>query len=271
MDSTYQTIIVSVLAGAVLLLLVLERLLPLRRRVHASAPRIVSNLVITALSFAVAAVTVTPTVVYLSTWTTAHQFGLVHALDLPPWLQVLAAFLLMDVSFYWWHRLNHTVPLLWRFHKVHHVDPDMDVTTSFRFHAVEVAVSTGFRALQIGLIGPSILALALYQGVFQASTVFHHSNLRLPIRFEGFLNTVLVTPRMHGIHHSQVIDESNANYGVVFRFWDWLHRSLRMDVPQARITIGVAGYGEPEDNRILPLLIMPFTTPRERGASPPVS
>lgn len=172
------------------------------------------------------------------------------------------AFLLMDLTFYWWHRANHRIPLLWRFHNVHHIDPDMDVTTAFRFHFGELAFSSAFRVAQIGLIGPSPWAYAVYELVFQANTLFHHSNVRLPIRIERLLNRVLVTPRMHGIHHSQVRAEANSNYSSVFPWWDRLHRTLGLNVPQAGIEIGIPAYARVEDNSLLSTLVMPFLEQR---------
>ena len=145
-------------------------------------------------------------------WAGLQPFCLIHVVPLPAAGQFIVAFLLMDLSFYWWNVLNHRIPFLWRFHNVHHIDPDLDVSTGFRFHFGEVAMSAVFRVVQVALIGISAPAFATYELVFQANTLFHHSNVRLPIRFERLLNKVLVTPRMHGIHHSQVQGETNSNY-----------------------------------------------------------
>ncbi|HZE21747.1 MAG TPA: sterol desaturase family protein, partial [Desulfobaccales bacterium] len=183
-------------------------------------------------------------------------------LSLPLWLQVTAGILLMDLTFYYWHRFNHTWPLLWRFHNVHHVDPDLDVTTSFRFHFGEVLYSAVFRLLQVGVLGVVPLTYVLYELLFNCATMFHHSNLHLPVHWERRLNRVLVTPRMHGVHHSVVVRETNSNYSVIFSWWDRLHRSLRLNVRQTDIVIGVPGYLRPDDNRVLPLLALPFRRQR---------
>ena len=124
-------------------------------------------------------------------------------------------------------------------------------------------MSVAFRVVQVSLIGLSGWAFAAYELVFQANTLFHHSNLRLPIRFERLLNRVLVTPRMHGIHHSQVRRENNSNFGVVFPWWDWLHRTLGLNIPQAKIAIGIAGYSQPQDNEFRNALLMPFRKQRD--------
>jgi len=168
----------------------------------------------------------------------------------------------MDLTFYYWHRLNHTRPLLWRFHNVHHADPDMDVTTAFRFHFGEVLYSTVFRLFQVSLIGVVPLTYVVYEVVFNGATLFHHSNLRLPVAWERRLNRVFVTPRMHGVHHSAVGPETNSNYSVIFSWWDRLNRSLKLNVGQRDIVIGVPGYLRPGDNRILPMLALPFTQQR---------
>src|SRR5256886_11330144 len=244
-------------------LFVLERFFPLRRRCSSLLPRVILNLIISAAAFAVAAILVRPAVIATLNWATQKPFGLVHLLALPSGLQFIAAFLLMDLTFYWWHIANHRIGFLWRFHNVHHIDPDLDVSTGFRFHFGEVGMSAAFRVVQVLLIGISMPTFALYELVFQANTLFHHSNVRLPIRLERLLNKALVTPRMHGIHHSQVQRETNSNYGVVFPWWDRLHRTLGLNIPQAQIVIGIAAYSQPEDNRFLNLVLMPFLKQRD--------
>ena len=220
------------------------------------------NAALTGLGFLAGVVAVRPAALGSAFWVQQHSFGLLHLINLPLWVQVAGGVLLMDLSFYYWHRLNHTRPLLWRFHNVHHADPDMDVTTSFRFHWGEVLYSTVFRLLQVGLIGVVPLTYLVYEVVFNGATMFHHSNLRLPVAWERRLNRVFVTPRMHGVHHSAVGPETNSNYSVIFSWWDRLNRSLRLNVAQREIVIGVPGYLRPGDNRVLPMLSLPFARQR---------
>jgi sterol desaturase/sphingolipid hydroxylase (fatty acid hydroxylase superfamily) len=252
----------ALIAAVFVALFVLERLLPLRRRCSSLLPRVILNLIISAAAFAVAAILVRPAATAALSWATQKPFGLVHLLA-PSSLQFIAAFLLMDLTFYWWHIANHRIGFLWRFHNVHHIDPDLDVSTGFRFHFGEVGMSAVFRVAQVLLIGISMPAFAVYELVFQANTLFHHSNLWLPIRLERLLNKVLVTPRMHGIHHSQVRRENNSNYGVVFPWWDRVHRTLGLNIPQAEIAIGIPGYSQPDDNRLRNALLMPFRKQRD--------
>lgn len=247
-----------VVIGTFVLLLTLESWRPLRRRKRTRGRRYLVNGALTGLGFITGVLTVRPVALGGAAWAETHAFGLLHLTSLPLWVQVLAGVLLMDLTFYYWHRLNHTRPLLWRFHNVHHADPDMDITTSFRFHCGEVLYSTVFRLLQVGLIGVLPLTYVIYEAVFNCATMFHHSNLRLPVAWERRINRILVTPRMHGVHHSVVGGETNSNYSVIFSWWDRLNRSLRLNVGQRDIIIGVPGYLLPGDNRIFPLLALPF-------------
>ncbi len=256
-------IVGAVISGFAGLLFLLERLFPLRRAKYPLARRLFVNLVFAALAFTVVALTVRPAAEGMLDWTGRNAFGLLRLSVVPEPVRPFLAFLLMDLTFYWWHRANHRVPLLWRFHNIHHLDPDLDVSTAFRFHFGELAFSSAFRVAQIGLFAPSPWAYAAYELVFQANTLFHHSNLRLPIRVERLLNRILVTPRMHGIHHSQVPEETNSNYSSVFSFWDRLHRSLRLNGPQGAIDIALPGYTGERDNHLGNTLLAPFRTQRD--------
>ena len=259
-------------AIAVILLLALlfgvERRAALRRRRRPLLGRLLVNGAIAALAFAVAMLLVRPAALAALRWASDEPFGLVHVIPMPGALQFVASFLLMDVTFYWWHVANHQVPFLWRFHNVHHIDPDLDVSTAFRFHFGEVALSAVFRILQVSAIGLSAWTFVVYELVFQANTLFHHSNVRLPIGLERWLNLILVTPRMHGIHHSQVRDETNSNYSVVFSWWDRLHRTLGLNIPQSDIIVGVPGYSNPADNRVWNALLLPFCRQRDYWRRP---
>lgn len=256
------TLVVAI--GAVgLLLFLAERRWPLRRPRAALLAGIALNLLAAGVALAVAATTIRPLVLRAMRFSAEERFGLLPWLDLPAPVEWALAFLLLDLTFYWWHRANHRIPLLWRFHNVHHLDPALDVSTALRFHFVEVALSAAFRVAQVLLLGLGAGIYWAYELCFQASTLFHHSNVRLPIRVERLLNRLLVTPRMHGIHHSQVEREAMSNYGVLLPWWDRLHRTLRLNVPQGAIKIGVPGYARPEDNRLLAALAAPFVPQRD--------
>jgi sterol desaturase/sphingolipid hydroxylase (fatty acid hydroxylase superfamily) len=264
--STLATPLLAVALFA--LLFALERLFPLRKETRTLIGRLLVNVAVSVLTFLAAAALVQPAAQWALRWSADRPFGLVHFVTLPAWLELIASFLLMDLAFYYWHVANHRVPFLWRFHNVHHTDPELDVSTAFRFHFGEIALSSIFGMVQISLIGISPWAFAVYQLVFQSEVLFHHSNVRLPIRFERLLNKALVTPRMHGIHHSQVQRENNSNFGTVFPWWDRLHHTLGLNIPQSKITIGVPGYSLPEDNTVPNALLMPFRKQRDYWRNP---
>jgi sterol desaturase/sphingolipid hydroxylase (fatty acid hydroxylase superfamily) len=250
------------------LLFVVERFFPLRKTTRSLLARLFVNLAISVFTFIAAVGLLQPAVQSALRWSAGQPFGLVHLVALPSPVGFVLSFLLMDLTFYYWHLANHRVPFLWRFHNVHHIDPDLDVSTAFRFHFGEIALSTGFSLLQVSLIGPPGWAFAVYQLVFQAEVLFHHSNVRLPVGTERLLNKVLVTPRMHGIHHSQVQRENNSNFGTVFPWWDRLHRTLGINIPQDEIVVGVPAYTLREDNSFWNALLMPFRKQRDYWRRP---
>ena len=250
------------------LLFVVERFFPLRKATRSLLARLFVNLAISVLAFIAAVGLLQPAVQSALRWSAGKPFGFVHLVALPSPFAFVLSFLLMDLTFYYWHLANHRWPFLWRFHNVHHIDPDLDVSTAFRFHFGEIALSTGFNLLQVSLIGPSAWAFAVYQLVFQLEVLFHHSNIRLPVDAERLLNKVLVTPRMHGIHHSQVQRENNSNFGTVFPWWDRLHCTLGVNIPQDEVVVGVPGYTLREDNRFWNSLLMPFRKQRDYWRRP---
>ena len=247
-----------ILPAVFILLMLAEQVVPLRQKTRPLFRRLVKNLILTAAVFLVGSLVVKNAGLGMSEWTAERGFGLVFLVPFPKWCRVAIGILLMDLTFYYWHRANHRIRLLWRFHNVHHIDPDLDVSTAFRFHFVEIAYSSVFRVFQVLLIGVDPLTYAIYETVFAVETMLHHSNVRLPLELERWLNKVIVTPRMHGVHHSAVGPETNSNYGVIFPWWDRLSRTLVLNVPQSSIRIGVPGYLEVQDNRFWNLLIMPF-------------
>ena len=239
-------------------LFVAERRRPLRRQKEPGLERVGRNLTIGLLAGATTAMSEFPLVAPVQRLSERWRIGLLRQLRLPRVVRVLLGFLLLDYTLYLWHWINHRSPFLWRFHAVHHIDLDLDSTTGVRFHFGELAMAAGFRSLQVALLGVDSGTLRLWQQLLVLSVVFHHSNLELPADAEHLLNAIVVTPRMHGIHHSTRVDETNANFSSLLSCWDRLHRSLRLDVPQSAVTIGVTGFSEPEDVTLERSLMLPF-------------
>jgi len=245
----------GVAAGA---LVVVERLRPLRLRKDPAPARIGRNLTIGLLAAATTAASEMPLVAPVQRLVARRQIGLLRVLPLPRALRIVLGFLLLDYTLYIWHWLNHRTPALWRFHAVHHIDLDLDSSTGIRFHFGELALAAGFRAAQVLLLGVDDETLRVWQQCLLLSVIFHHSNVDLPIDVERRLQAVIVTPRMHGIHHSTRAEETNTNFSSLLSCWDRMHRSLRLDVPQSAITIGIAGFLEPADVTLERSLTLPF-------------
>ena len=229
--------------GAFAALVWLERKRPLRSEVEPKLTRGARNLAVASVSAVALQLTESPVAFKLTALVEQHYLGLLKRLPLPAWLEVALAVILLDYTLYVWHVLTHKVPFLWRFHVAHHVDLDLDASTALRFHFGE-------------------LVLSVWQTLLLLSILFHHSNVRLPVGVERWLNHLVVTPRMHGIHHSTVREETNSNWSSGLTVWDRLHGTLRLNVPQDEITIGVPAYREPEEVELIKVLGMPFAEQR---------
>ena len=258
-----------ILGAAGLCLAALERLRPLRRVFWGGSGRrsrrLLTNAAMVAGAFGLTRFGVIPVVVRVAGMASRRGFGLAAFLrPLPGPLRAAAAFLAFDYSMYLWHRMNHEVPVLWRFHRVHHTDLELDLTTAFRFHAGEIAASIGLRAAQAALVGASPRTALLYEVAMQCATAFHHSNIRLPEAIERAINKVFVTPRMHTIHHSIEEREASSNWSVIFSFWDRIHGTFSPPFPERAIELGVPEIRDAGELSIFRLLVMPF---RKREAA----
>jgi sterol desaturase/sphingolipid hydroxylase (fatty acid hydroxylase superfamily) len=251
------------LAGTFLILLLLQWRFPLRRHHFGVLRRLLRKWILSLPGFAIVRFAMLPVPIAMAIWARDQHVGLLNWLNLPAWAVWIATFLLMDYAYWWWHWANHMFPLFWRFHNVHHTDLDLDVSTAARFHFGEMFFSIGFLALAVVIFGTPPMLLLVFFLCLEIATLFHHSNWRLPIGLERILNLILVTPRMHGIHHSIVQRETNSNWGTIFCWWDQLHRTLRRDIPQNEIIIGVAPYRDEKELTLFQLLILPFRQQRE--------
>ncbi len=251
--------VIAIVFGA---MLILEYRRPLRRSVEPKLRRVVRNLVVAGLAVATATLLQLPVLVPLSRWVLEKRIGILQMTALPTAVHVIAAVVLLDYTLWIWHWANHRVPFLWRFHLVHHVDRDLDTSTALRFHFGEHALSLLYRSAQIVIIGASPLAVWTWQLVLFASILFHHANIELPAAFERHLVRFIVTPRMHGIHHSDHLNETNSNWSSLLSCWDFLHRTILLSVPQRDVVIGVPAFQDWREVTIGKILVLPF---RRRG------
>ncbi len=236
-----------------------ERRRPLRRgQVEPKLRREARNLAVAGVGALVLQLAEAPIVAPLAGLVERRGWGLLKRVRLPVWLEVALACVLLDYTLYRWHVLTHRSPFLWRCHVVHHADLEMDTSTALRFHCAELALSIPWRAAQVVLIGVSPLALSTWQTLLMLSIMFHHSNVRLPLEVERRLNRFIVTPRMHGIHHSIVKAETDANWSSGLTLWDWLHGTLKLNVPQQAVQLGVPAYRAPQALTLGRILGLPF-------------
>ncbi|RDC60480.1 Delta(7)-sterol 5(6)-desaturase [Alteripontixanthobacter maritimus] len=244
---------------------VLERRRPLREQEHDEKRRTVRNLALGAGCAAVVAMAEVPLANRVAAGNLVNRRG--FAQWFPRSLRLLAGAAAMDYGFYLWHVATHRVPFLYRFHRVHHIDPDMDASTAVRFHPADMLVSLPWRLVQVRLSGASPKTLRYWRNFFNASILFHHSNLRLPQEWDRRLSLVLTTPRMHGIHHSKVAEEQNANFTSGLSFWDRLHGTFRTKSDPRVIDIGVEDEDALEDLALATSLTAPFL-PQPEGVKP---
>lgn len=259
----------STLIGAAILavLFTLEGVAPFyrgRRGRYAHAAR---NLALAVLAGATGAA-MAPLLVLSTQLAADHGFGLCNIAPMHPAACAVIAFVLFDAWMYVWHRANHEIPLLWRFHRVHHTDPAMDSTTALRFHPGEIVLSTLLNCLVLAALGAGIAVLAAYKVVMIAVIQFHHSNVRVPQALDRRLGLIIVPPSMHRVHHSHLRAETDSNYGTIFPFWDRLLGSYRTRSDYSNIRFGVGAYDSVEWQNPLRLLAMPFRSLPQQEARP---
>jgi sterol desaturase/sphingolipid hydroxylase (fatty acid hydroxylase superfamily) len=251
---------VSATVGGVAILYWLERRRPLRRAVESKLRRTIRNIGAGGLAAVALMLAERPVANNLTRYVERRRIGLLKLVRLPRVLETVIAVVLMDYTLYLWHVLTHKVPALWRLHLPHHVDLDLDASTAIRFHFTELVVAVLWRAGQIIVIGINPVSYAAWQLFLLPSILFHHSNVELSPRTDAWLRPFIVTPRMHGIHHSTVEDETNSNWSSGLTIWDRIHGTFRDDIRQEEITIGVPAY--PEKVSLSQYVVMPFEPQR---------
>jgi len=190
----------------------------------------------------------------------ARGWGLFYVLDLPTWLSVPLAVMALDLAIYLQHVLFHAVPTLWRLHRMHHADLELDVTTGTRFHPIEIILSMGIKLGAVAAMGVPAVAVLAFEVLLNATSIFNHSNVRIPAWVDRGLRWIVVTPDMHRVHHSILAPETNSNFGFNLPWWDRLFGTYR-DQPSAGhlgMTIGIEQFREPAEQRLGCMLTQPF-------------
>ena len=242
-------------------------LLRFSRATKAAWMRLLRNLSLLSINALLSPVIVLPITVFAAD----HSFGF-RPEWWSGWLGLGLDILLLDLWIYWWHRINHEVPFLWRFHSVHHLDETLDTSSALRFHFGEVVLSACVRGLVIVVFDLPLSSVLLFEAIVLASAIFHHSDAKLPAKLEAALAKVIITPSIHWIHHHAIRADTDSNYGTLFSFWDLIFRSRSQTKRTPDMPIGVEGM---KDRSLPGLLTTPLKSPgtpsqkSSRGSSAP--
>lgn len=226
----------SFFGGVLFLLLIAERIWPDRARAVPGIFRPALNLVMGALGSLAGRLLAPVAGVAAALYAAQEGIGLFHHVAMPEWAVALAGIAALDLVIYFQHRIFHRVPVLWRLHAAHHCDPDIDATTALRFHPVEIGLSALVKAATVLALGIPAFAVIAFEIFLNACAMFNHANLRLARPLEALLAPFLVTPRLHRIHHSVIVDEQNSNYGFSINLWDRLFGTFRRAPAQPLVT-----------------------------------
>ena len=247
--------------GAMLVAMALWELAAPRRRVE--IPRVIrwtNNLALVVIDSIVVRLVFPLLAVGLAIIAEDRSWGLLHSFDIPGWLAVLIAILILDFAIYLQHVLFHAVPAFWRLHRVHHADLEFDLTTGLRFHPIEIILSMIWKMAIVAALGAPPIAVLIFEVVLNASALFNHSNVALPRGIDAILRLFIVTPDMHRVHHSVHVSETNSNFGFNVPWWDRLFGTY---IAQPRdghegMSIGIDQFRSTDDLRIDRMLVQPF-------------
>jgi len=189
-----------------------------------------------------------------------QNWGLLNQLAIPYWLKVVLGFLLLDLTVYTQHVLHHALPALWRLHMVHHADLDFDVTTGLRFHPLEIVISMAIKLAAVAVLGPPPVAVLIFEVALNATSMFNHSNIRIPLGLDQIICLLVVTPDMHRVHHSVIIRETNSNFGFNLPWWDRLFGTYKNQPEKGHtdMVIGLTQFRDQGKLSLPRLLILPF-------------
>jgi sterol desaturase/sphingolipid hydroxylase (fatty acid hydroxylase superfamily) len=207
----------------------------------------------------------------LAIYAEGRGWGLFPIMPLPLWLRILASIVVLDLAIYLQHWLFHHQPLLWQLHRMHHTDLDVDVTTGARFHPVEIMLSFLIKGGVILGIGAPPMSVLVFEVLLNATPMFNHSNLSIPLRFEAWFRWLIVTPDMHRVHHSILGSETNSNFGFNLPIWDRLFRTYRAQPAAGHegMTLGLSQFRDPKELRVDRMLAQPFRTDSSAGKPQP--
>lgn len=250
----------SCFIGVLLLCALWENMLPRKALVASRTFRWVNNLSLVALNSVIITVIMPIAAIQAAVIASEQQLGLLYCTSMPIWINVLLSVVLLDCVIYLQHVLFHRIPLLWKFHRVHHADLDIDVTTGTRFHPIEIVLSMMIKIGAVFTLGVSPIAIVIFEIILNASAMFNHSNAKLALPVDAWLRKVVVTPDMHRVHHSVIPRETHSNFGFFLSVWDRLFGTYRAqpELGHDHIVIGLPDIRDEQEQRLDKLITMPF-------------
>ena len=254
---------IAMFAGIFAVMAIWEYVAPRRARAVSRSARWSANLGIVVLNSLVVRFLLPTTVVGFATAMEAQGAGLLHMVEWPDWVTFVVAIVLLDLAIYFQHVLFHAVPTLWRLHRMHHADVDVDVTNGLRFHPIEILLSALIKMGVIAALGTPAAAVVVFEVLLNGLAMFNHSNVNIPGRAERVLRWLLVTPDMHRIHHSWHAKEHNSNFGFNLSLWDRIF-GTHIQYPQEgqkNMVLGLRSWREPQWQRLDQMLLQPFIQP----------
>jgi len=250
----------AVFAGGFIIMAILETLWPRRKRNFPRHRRWISNSALVVIDTLALRVAVPILAVSLAHITARNGWGLLTLLTLPNIIEIILGVILLDLAIFGQHVASHKIPILWRIHKVHHTDRDIDVTTGVRFHPAEIIISMAYKLLCVVVIGPAAVAVIIFEILLNGSAMFNHANFHLPRSLDHIIRLFVVTPDMHRVHHSVINRETDSNYGFFLTLWDRLFRTYRAQPVNGHddMTIGLTDYQTEKPTQLLWSLWLPF-------------
>ena len=245
--------------GVMLIVLGWERASP-RRLITAPRRRWFANLGLIVIDTAILRLLLPAAMVGAALLAAERGWGFFNHIAAPLWLATVVVIVILDVGVWAQHLAMHKIEPLWRLHRVHHTDTEVDVTTGVRFHPFEILLSSGYKAALVIVLGAPPIAVIAFEVILNASSLFSHGNIRLPVGVDRLLRWVLVTPDMHRVHHSIVRSETDSNYGFNLSLWDRLFGTYRAHPAAGHqaMTIGLATFRRPGEQRLAQLLLQPL-------------
>ena len=250
--------------GLVLTTVVLwETVAPRRARSHARIKRWPSNFAIVALNTGVLRTLLPGAAVGLALLAEQRGWGLLHSVPIPPWAVLLISVIALDLAVYLQHVMFHAVPTLWRVHRMHHSDLDFDVSTGVRFHPIEIILSMVIKLGVVAALGASAVGVLIFEVLLNATSMFNHGNVRISPKLDRYLRWFVVTPDMHRVHQSILVQQTNSNFGFNVPWWDWLLGTYRAQPAAGHeaMTIGIEQFREARELRLDRMLLQPFRGP----------